>query len=647
MNSLKVDAKFILLFILTITTSFLIVSNLLTSDYFGDDLYNFYIPGLFPFQFQSPTELAIQSTIDWAKSGRFFPISKYVYYVFEYCQTVFQYKLFIVFLTVFNVFLFSYFIYYLTKSKKIFLVLLLITTSFIQYRYYHDPMLSFHGLLHVVWILTIVSLLFYCKYVETKKSYNLYLSALFYLFAITTYEISFAFIVLHLFIYLYYKKFKKIENISIYSLLPIIVTLTLMFILNVYLRSEANITSGPYKIDWELGLILKTFFLQVVSVLPTSYYFEFENYKDFYTQQKSTIFIPLVSFLFALVLVFVIKYKDINETIKKNISIVIGLSVFSILIMVLPATLISLSPKFYDVENNINAVVFAKPYLPIYIQIYGLSLLITIILVSLKKLIYKFIIYAALVCVLFIHLVSNNEVIKKVNIPFKMDRIALETLYKSDFSNELEAGQIINYLGTEKPFHYTDFIRMHTKKDIKAVINGVNYDMSIEYSTNKEYFTFNITYKDNKVRTLVFKNSDDHELVYDSFSKLEVKNSVSEVFDLFKNFHTWERGYGRFIWAKDNAHIVYTNTDNEAVKRKVSFNLGAFKERNIEIYFNQNKIDSMNVKPTFDGKRYTYELMMEPGKNELKFVSDKPAAEPSEQDRRLISFCLSFYKFEK
>ena len=66
----------LLLVSLTILANVLVLSNILQSDYFGDDLYNFQLPGLFPYDYSCPLEYGLKSILGWMSGGRFFPFRK-------------------------------------------------------------------------------------------------------------------------------------------------------------------------------------------------------------------------------------------------------------------------------------------------------------------------------------------------------------------------------------------------------------------------------------------------------------------------------------------------------------------------------------------------------------------------------------------
>ena len=66
---------FLFLVGLTLLANLLLLSNILQSDYFGDDLYNFQVPGKIPHEYASITAYAVACIKGWMSVGRFFPIS--------------------------------------------------------------------------------------------------------------------------------------------------------------------------------------------------------------------------------------------------------------------------------------------------------------------------------------------------------------------------------------------------------------------------------------------------------------------------------------------------------------------------------------------------------------------------------------------
>ena len=227
--NIKVLIFFILLF------NFLVLSGILLSDYFGDDIYNFQLPGFFPYQFSGHLEFTWASITGWISAGRVFPFSGYTSFLFG-MNSVLIYKSIILFFILLNITLFSYLVYLISKSKSLALWVLSITSLMFQYRYYHDPILSFHALLQVLFLFTTLSLIFLKKYIDSSRFSYYIASLLFFVISLMTYEISYSFALLYVPIAFTINKDKFNITKIIKILLPYALFTLALLLLTLYLR---------------------------------------------------------------------------------------------------------------------------------------------------------------------------------------------------------------------------------------------------------------------------------------------------------------------------------------------------------------------------------------------------------------------------
>ena len=185
----------------------LINLKVLQSGYFNDDMINSQVPGVVPFVFDSIFDLTKYYFSEWIRNqGRFFPLAWYGYYVFDFFDTLIAYKLYCIFFITVSNFVFGYFVYQISQSKELSYLVILITPVLFQYRLYHDPILSYGGLMQLILIYTILSLILLVKYLKTKNIIFLVGSVMFYLFSLLTYEITYTFFLLHVLIVWRYRK---------------------------------------------------------------------------------------------------------------------------------------------------------------------------------------------------------------------------------------------------------------------------------------------------------------------------------------------------------------------------------------------------------------------------------------------------------
>lgn len=487
--------KFIIFIALSIIFNIAILSNLLQSDYFGDDLYNFQVPGAVPLIFPSVFELTKHYFIEWVNiNGRFFPGAWYGYYIFYIFDTLFAYKLFLLGITIAGISAFSYLIYLLSKDRYLSLLFLFLTPILFQYRFYHDPMLSFHGLMQILFLETTLSLIFLTKYLQESSRYNYYFSLLFFTLSLMTYEINFLFIFLLIPVILSSLPLKPNFPKILYLFLPYISIAFCLTLVTLYLRSHAIASDGAYVPNWNLWAILNTYFNQTTSVLPTSYSIAAGNISAFY--HSITFRDTVIALFFILLYIYSISFKEHN-ILNKNL-IFLGL-----LIILLPGILISLSPRYQ------SQIQFGIAYLPIYIQSFGASLLLALFIRKFYSIKSHLIIAFLLCMVLLVHLTTNNKVIDLVNQSFKPQREILTLFFSGSFGKEIPNNSTIQF-PSESPLHRKEFLNMLTGKDINVVIAPNDaYDYKLEYTITQDRANVSITKRTTKAQDTTLYIKDD------------------------------------------------------------------------------------------------------------------------------------------
>jgi hypothetical protein len=627
--NIKVLIFFIFLF------NFLVLSDTLLADYFGDDLYNFQIPGLFPYQYSGPGEYSLKSVLGWLNAGRVFPFSGYHAYLFEIAKnSILVYKSILLFLILLNISLFSYLTYLISKSKSLALWVLSITALMFQYRYYHDPILSFHGLLQFLFLYTTLALIFLKKYIDSGRFSYYIASLLFFVISLMTYEISYSFILLYVPIALTLNKDKfnitKIINILLpYGLL----TLSLVLIV-LYIRSSIQM-GDIYTPNTNLFPIIKTYFLQTISVLPTSYYFNFGSIPELSNLLD-------IVFLAITVLFFMIFFTQVvNDNINDEAVMIKQSIIFAILLMFLPGSLISLSAKFQGLEElggtDMNTVQFGLAYLPIYIQVFGLSLLISIGLCKVRGISFKsFAIFILLSFILSVHYFSNKQVIYKVNTPYKDSREVLTLFFSEDFNDYLNSGDTILLKGVS-PIHSRAFVSMVSNKDI-TVHNSEDkgFKYKINYDVNNKEVMISVKNNENKwVSTYIYLKRHGEWVSTKELIDEDAEN-ITSIIPTFTNFYNLEAGDLR--WATSNPSVTLFNLKDFNLPQRLTFEVNSINDRKVEIILNGEKIDSFELgKSTYS---FDQVLILNPGENIIKINSHEPPINPQGADERLLLLSL-------
>ncbi|OGO79869.1 MAG: hypothetical protein A2Y21_09050 [Clostridiales bacterium GWC2_40_7] len=337
---------------------------ILSSGYFGDDVVNSYTKGIRLFDGVTLYDFTYHYFMSWITSqGRFFPLVWYVYWLFEVCDTLFIYKLFSVISVLICCFTFGYFVFKLTRDKNLGIFVVISLAVIFQCRIYHDPLLSFQYLLQVVLLEITLSLIFFLIYLESSRWISLILSLFFYLCALLTYEISYAFFLFHFILALGYKNNFR-ENVRVTS--PYFLLSLMAIVVSMYLRSKATAIDPTYQINFHILVYLKTLGTQIVSSLPLIYYIANPSHISVYNPVLIVKKIDASGLIGATVF-FVIFYRIVNNLktgFPSRIMVTLGLA-----LMVVPGLMTSLSVKHQKMHLGLG-------YLPVFLQYFGTALVL-------------------------------------------------------------------------------------------------------------------------------------------------------------------------------------------------------------------------------------------------------------------------------
>ena len=163
MQKLEESKKNSLIYISILFVTAYYLLPVIKAGYIGDDLYNSQIKGRLFYDNQNIFEYYFIEAKSWYwNNGRLFPITLCMYFLFYFIENVMVVKTFYVFLILLNLFMFSKIIFHFTNSKRITILFYLLILSSIQLRLWHDPILSFHGLMQILlFVLTNLCILFY------------------------------------------------------------------------------------------------------------------------------------------------------------------------------------------------------------------------------------------------------------------------------------------------------------------------------------------------------------------------------------------------------------------------------------------------------------------------------------------------------
>lgn len=388
----------------------LMLIPILASGYCGDDAINSYNRDAFVLTKSSLMEEFIVNQLNWLKAeGRFFPLSSVSMLVF-YClnSNLLAYKISLIAINLFTIFVFAIFVRQFTGSKQIMYLSILLAPLCFQCRVFHEPILSFAWLLQVTAIYTFMSLTYFKKYLKTEKKSYLIISTIIYLASLFTYEIVYPFFLMHIMLaYFHIIPNKKclngtqkkeipasirtnlIEALKIST--PLVASSVFCVILSIILRLYFGVAmtggaaSSAYSMNLDVGAYIGTLAKQVSAALPLSYMLAYQAKVYFlsntpvqspvfsnYFRYLVDLFSPTMFFIgigyFTALYVCLKQIADSKSEFAENLNIkqLIGLAA---IIIILPAVMIALSPKH---QKEVN---WGLGYLPVYISYYGTVLL--------------------------------------------------------------------------------------------------------------------------------------------------------------------------------------------------------------------------------------------------------------------------------
>ena len=270
--------------------------------------------------------------------------------------------------------LFYYLVLLITKNNRVSLFCSVVTILLFQLRVGSvDPILSFNCLLELVLLFAFLSLIFLLKYLQSNDKKFIFFSAIFYVLDLLTYEVLFPLFLLHVFTIFYFRKNETKRNIK--TALVFISIAIIYFGICLWLRSHASdLKDSPYQLNFKLSAF-KSYFLQLYAALPLSFYSGVHRYFKIFNVSFYLLF-TATSVLFFLL---INKFRCDREKFKPVLYLVIA----GVFFWIIPAVLISLSPKYQ------HWISFGFGYLPVYVQYYGVAIIIGFVMYLLARRNYK------------------------------------------------------------------------------------------------------------------------------------------------------------------------------------------------------------------------------------------------------------------
>lgn len=498
------DWRVFILWATALVLNIIFLTPILKSGFLGDDYQHAYIKGFLLENNVSLLTYYYNIATGWLKDvGRFFPLQFYFFWIFYFIKNLYLYKTITLGLIVLNVFLFGHLVKIISRSNLVAILAIAIMPLCFQVRIFHDGILGFYYLQQIIFLYIFLSLILFYYFLKTGKKYLFYISLLFYLFSLLTYETTYLFCILHFFIaYLFSpnNNFRATLKLSSpYFLLAALCTLITLFSRYYFLElpffvhgnysqliNSPNISSTHksygmgYIPNFDPHLVILTLSKHIFAAFPFSYFSVdphhlFKNYLAHVVTPKN-IFIFLLSSIFLFCL-FDSFYRD---QAKSNIKPHTGsLFILGALLLILPGIFISLAPRYQ------NEIFWGVSHMPVYVSYFGAGIILTTFLVTIFHLISRTLNFfsarlfsaatAVIVAILFLINYQNTKtVISALNKDWLYPRTLIEEALQNGLLDNIADISSVR-VDHSHPWDSSGFYLMHSGRKINHLgING-NY----------------------------------------------------------------------------------------------------------------------------------------------------------------------------
>ena len=346
---------------------------LLSSGFFADDILNSQIRGHMIQTDRSLWGVTFFYAKAWLiENGRLFPLAFYCYSVFYLLGNILFYKFFILSVILACISAFYFFLRRLTNSELIPLIAILLFPLIFQFRAGTDPILSFHASYPLISLMIFGSLNLFLRSLDEDLSLKLnWPAVLLFLCAGLIYEIVYPMFLMYFTVA--YGRFNNVKAAARVAW-PFLAVTSGLVLASLFFRSNATAIHSTYQMNLDVGVIAKTYLVQLFGSVPFSYFFldphsiftnQIGNFSTFIGQ-----FLLLVVMSAAFTVFSLSRYLSVDADRHKT-TVQKGILMIGVLLLAIPSSMISLSSKH-------QAQSWGDAYLPVFMTCFGLSLLLAI-----------------------------------------------------------------------------------------------------------------------------------------------------------------------------------------------------------------------------------------------------------------------------
>ena len=446
LNSLRFSFK--TNFFLAFLFLFLNLLPILRSGFYWDDAFHSSRMKAIQITGESIIRTTFSEIIQYGKLGRLNPFATFQFLMFYLFSNPFLYKTVILIFVLADCYLFYRLMRKIFLNEWIPLILLILFPLCVQFRIYHDSILSYYGLMEWMFAELMISLLFFLKYLETSLQKYRMASLLFFTIGLLSYEMFYPFILFFPMLAFFRKK-KISDNVRI--CLPFMAVEFVLLCVSMIFRQLSSQTAMVYNgttFSLQPVKILSAWLYQTFAAFPLNYrmadtgaslmgnwiqeqmLFDF-SWKGFFSNLQ---WIDLIGFVIAGIL-FINLRSNIQNFRMKAEYWAIGLC-----LLILPGLIIAMSEKYQF------QLLPGLAYIPVFFAYFGASLLIFLILNSfthgfqriLRKDLIWMIFFSSFSVIFLLNNQTNRRVIEILNEYFLYPRQTGEAALQSGILAEFD-----------------------------------------------------------------------------------------------------------------------------------------------------------------------------------------------------------------
>lgn len=461
------------LIVLAILVNLINLLPVIQSPYLGDDAWReSCLRGIMSLTHTDLGQILWGTTKDYVKDGRWYPLVVYYYAAFYYLD-LFYYKVAGIILILTNVLLFAYLIELVTRRKSSFLMALLVAPLFFQFRFYHDPILSYYYLMQLELLLIEISLIFFIQRLRNYKTIYLVISVLTFSLALLIYEAFYLFCLIYALV-AYAELGPGAKRNIIRVSAPFFVVTLINIGISAVVRFHFHTSYEGTTFSLDLWSWITTFLKQVSAAIPLSYFFS-TGYLDTAADYiRQYFFNQLVVFmvLWMTLWCFIWDYSYREDAVKTRTEMK-TLGLMGLGFWILPAVLVTLSAKYQ------RELKWGLGYLPVYVSVFGLIMLALMFLTWLNSVLKRMnsfsrrsvAVTTALIggVLVGLNFTNNNIVVHGYNAAEHYHRSLIEKSLASGLMTDVPEGSFLVFGLPIRSWDEAAFYRMHSGLTLQVV----------------------------------------------------------------------------------------------------------------------------------------------------------------------------------